>query len=47
MPLEPLFQTVLGLANIMFPTSGGGDAVYQIVIVAADVVASSIRLTGD
>ena len=38
-PLEPLFQTVLGLANILFPASGAGDAVYQIVTVAADVVA--------
>ena len=37
-PLEPLFQTVLGLAHILFSTHCARDAVYQTVAVAADVM---------
>ena len=46
-PLKPLFQTVLGLADILFPTSRAGYTVYQIVAVAADVVSCSVLLTRD
>ena len=42
-----LGTSVLGLANILFPTSGAGDTVYQIVNVAADLVVCSILLAGD
>ena len=38
LPLEPLFQTVLALAHILFPTSCAGYTVYQVVPVTADVV---------
>ena len=46
-PSEPLFQTVLGLPNILFPTSCEGYTVYQILTVAADVVSCAILLSGD
>ena len=46
-PLEPLFHTVLGLADVLFPTSCAGYTVYQIDAVAADVVSCSILLSGD
>ena len=46
-PLEPLFQTVLGLAYILFSASRAGYAVHQIVAIAADVVSCSILPTAD
>ena len=30
-PLEPLFQTVLGLADVLFPASCAGYTIYQVV----------------
>ena len=45
-PLEPLFQTVLGLANILLLTSCAGYTVHQIVTVAADGLCS-VHLSGD
>ena len=38
MTLESLFQTVLGLTNILFLASSAGDAVGQVVAVARHVV---------
>ena len=38
MPLESLFQTVFGLAHILFFASSAGYTVYQIVAVACHVV---------
>ena len=46
-PLIPLFQTVLGLANILFSASCVGYTVQQIVVVAADVVSCSVFLAPD
>ena len=45
--LEPLFQAVLGLTDVLFPASRAGYTVYHIVAVAADVVSRSVFLTRD
>ena len=47
MPLEPLFQTVLCLADILFLASGACYAVHQVVPAAADIVSCSILLSHD
>ena len=47
MTLEPLFQTVLGLTDILFLASSAGDAVDQVVAVARHVVSSPIFSTCD
>ena len=46
-PLEPLFQTVLGLADVLFPTSCAGYTIYQVVACTADVVSCSVLFPCD
>ena len=45
--LKPLFQTVLGLTDVLFPASCAGSTLHQIVTVAADVVSCSAFLACD
>ena len=46
-PLKPVFETIFGLADVLFPTSRAGYTVHQIVAIAADVVLPSVFLTPD
>ena len=46
-PLESLFQTVLGMTHILFLASSAGDTVDQVVAVARHVVFSAIFSTCD
>ena len=47
MPLEPMFQTVLGLADVLFPAYCAGYTIYQVVTVTADVVSCSVLFACD
>ena len=46
-PLEPLFQTVLCLAHVLFLAFGACYTIHQIATVAADIVFCSIYLACD
>ena len=46
-PLKPLFQTVLGLADVLFPKSCAGYTIYQVVACTADVVSCSVLFARD
>ena len=46
-PLEPLFQTVLSLADVLFPASCAGYTIYQVVACTADVVTCSLLFACD